>query len=343
MSIKNGLIRLALKLLPIQKFHEEVPRRILIVSTTALGDTLWATPALTSLRNSFPSAQIAVLTSPIGMHVLKHNPNIDQLYLYRNLPSLWLSLRRQKFDTALIFHASQRLPLPLVVAAGIPRIVGTAGLNKGLDFLLTHSLPNHYQHEIMRRLQMVETIGGTISSETLSFFLQPEERKIALSGFWIAIHPGSKDLFKRWPPEHFAKVGRALQTKFDCRIMITGTEEERPLMEQIAEQIPGSQTIQKGLSLRQFAALLEKMSLLISNDTGPVHLACALSLPVVALYSSTQPDLCGPHRASQAIAIVKKATCHPCLKKKCSAPFCFLQIGTEEVLAAATKLLEESI
>ena len=344
MDFKNRFIRASLRFFPTRRFCESEPRRILAIATTALGDTLWATPALASLRASFPKAYIGVLTRPIGMQIFKHNPHVDRLYLYEKPLRLWKNLYKDRFDTVLVFHSSQRLPLPIAAAAGASRIVGTAGLNKGLDDLLTDSLPNQRVHESVRRLQMVETIGGKISSETLSFYLQPEEREaVSLEkGSWIGIHPGSKDGFKRWPPSHFAKVGRDLQEKLGCRILVTGTEDERELMREVAEQIPGSLMLEPKLSLRQFAAIIERLSLLISNDTGPVHLACAIRTPVVAIYSSTDPFLCGPYKAKNSIAISRRPTCDPCLKRKCFTPFCFLQIGPDEVTEASLQIFLRS-
>ncbi len=348
--MKNLLLKGTVKILSRSIRPHPKKNRILIVATTALGDTLWAAPAIENIRASFPDAYIAVLTSPVGMEIFKHNPWVDQLHLVKEplLPSffsLWKTLYKERFDTVLVFHASQRLALPLCSVLGASRIVGTAGINKGLDSLLTDPLPNLFQHEIVRRLAIAEKIGAAPISQTLSFFLKPEERQSIDLGPrpWIAIHPGSKDGFKRWPAENFAALGRRLKEVLpSCEILITGNGSEKKLMEETASKIPGARLYETKSSLRSFAALLEQMDLLISNDTGPVHLACALDVPVVALYSSTDPRLCGPHLAKKAIALFKRPTCTPCLKRKCHSPFCFLQFGAEEVLQAALGLLRKS-
>jgi ADP-heptose:LPS heptosyltransferase len=342
MSIKNALLKAALALAPPPRFPQS-QRRILCVATTALGDTLWATPAIESLRQSFPDSMIAVLTSPIGMQILKHNPHLDKLFLasepfFPKFFRLRRELYAEKFDTVLVFHASQRLALPLAAAIGASRIVGTEKMNKGLDSLLTDPLPNIRQHEIIRRLKMVERIGGAIHSENLSLFLQPYERIPKREGRWVALHPGSKDGFKRWPKEKFAEVGRALKERLGLEILITGTEEEEQLMRQTAAMIPGAHLAESTLSFRSFAALLEQMDLLISNDTGPFHVACALNTPAIGLYAATDPFLCGPHHA-KAVAIAKTSSCTPCLKRKCRSPFCLLQIGPCEVIEAAVNIL----
>jgi ADP-heptose:LPS heptosyltransferase len=345
MSFKNALLKLSLRAIkPFAGPSFPIKKRILVVTTTALGDTLWATPALESLRKSFPEAYLGVATSPVGMEILKYNPYIDQAYLIEEplLPKflkLWKMLRKEEFHTLLLFHASQRLVLPLCSLIGAAKIVGTEGINKGLDSLLTDPLPNIYEHEISRRLKMVQHIGGSIHSETLSLFLQPEERLPKREGRWIALHPGSKDGFKRWPPEHFALVGRALKESVGCEILITGSREEEEIMFQTAAQIPGALVADRNLSLRSFAALLDQMDLLICNDTGPFHIACALGICAIGLYAPTDPSLCGPYRAKKGTVIAKKRSCTPCLKRKCRTPFCLLQIDPCEVIETASNLL----
>lgn len=347
--MKNTFLKSLLRLVqPLVPKHP-LNNRFLVVCTTALGDTLWATAALENLRHAFPQAHIAVLTRPIGQAIFKHNPYIDEVHLLPDpvLPSffsLWRTLYRKRFDTILHFHASQRLTLPLCSLLGATRIVGTSGINKGLDWLLTDPLPNHAQHEIVRRLKIIEHIGAPPRTELLSFFLSNEEREriqlpSSCKGPWIALHPGSKDGFKRWPPSHFIRLGCLLKERLNGQILITGVQEEKELMQEVAAQIPGAYLYEPSSSLRDFAALLEKIDLVISNDTGPVHLACALKRPVLALYSPTDPLLCGPHKAPHSLALAKRPSCDPCLKRKCRLPFCLWQFSPEQVAEQALSLL----
>lgn len=317
--------------------------KILIVTTTGLGDTLWATPAIQALKKSFPRSHLAVLTSPIGLQVLQNNPHIDDFFSYKeplsfHFFSLWKKLVRERFGTVLVFHASERLVLPLCSLLGAKRIVGTLGLNKGLDALFTHGLAQTPEHEIVRRLNIVRSIGASVETEKLSFFLKPEEsHRFPKPGPWIALHPGSKDTFKRWP--YFIELGKLLKQMIPCEILVTGTKEELALMQEVAGKIPGAHIDRHERSLREFAAMLNQVDLLIANDTGPLHLACALNKPVIGIYCSTDPSLCGPHAADKALSIVRPPSCTPCLKRKCRQPFCFLQIGPEEVAQGAKRLL----
>lgn len=271
--------------------------------------------------------------------MLKTNPWIDKIHLLGKIFPLWKRLYREHFDTILIFHTSQRIVLPLCSLLGASTIIGSSGLHKGLDSLLTDPMPPAFEHEILRRLRMVEKIGGKIHTEKLSFHLETKSEPLKK---WIAIHPGSKDGFKRWPSSHFAEVGKILQREMGYQILITGTKEELPLMKEIASQIPDAALLDTNLSLHAFAAILSRIDLLISNDTGPVHLACALNRPVVAIYGPTDPKLCGPHKAENATVFSVPPSCTPCLKRACKLPFCLLQISPRNVVDAVTNVVKKS-
>ena len=327
---KNQLLQVLFwAVAPWRKVHPLSPSpRILVVSTTGLGDTIWAIPALASLRSSFPSCYLALLTSGTGAEALAHNPHIDAIFTRRN----WRKLYRQRFSHVLIFHASQRSAIFLSGLLGASRVVGSAGQMKGLDWILTDAIPPQFEHEAERRSRIIERIGAAPISSAPKVFLSETER-CTLEGSWAALHPGAKEPFRRWPVEHFIKVGRALQKK-GMQILITGSAEERPLMEAVAQGLPGATLLDTNSSIRKLAALLEQMELVVSNDTGPLHLAAALGRPVIGLYGPTDPRLCGPYRAEKATILSRRPTCTPCLRKKCNSPFCLLQIGPEETIGS---------
>jgi ADP-heptose:LPS heptosyltransferase len=311
--------------------------RFLIVSTTGLGDTLWATPALHNLRKAYPHAYIGVLTSSLGKEVLQNNPHVDEIFSMskkRTLVKLW----GKKISTVLIFHTSQRWVLPLCALLGASKIVGTKGGHKGLDSLLTDCLPASLVHEIERRLQMVKSVGASTTFKSIEVYPSPQDLRKAqelVSGqaLVVGLHPGAKDRFKQWPPSNFIRLGKLLQKKLGCTIVITGVPQEKTLVEQIAASIPGAIPLYQNLPILTFAALLQNLSLFITNDTGPLHLASASQTPTIALFTPTDPLLCGPYFAPHVKVVQKKPTCFPCLKKNCHEPFCLLQITPEEVLA----------
>lgn len=332
--------------------HLNEEKRFLILSTTGLGDTLWGTPAIRALREQFPTSYIGVVTSPIGHTILQHNRRIDELFLikdplFHSLIPFYRKLRKKEITHVLSFHTSQRLMLPLAAIIGAQEIIGSKGIQKGLDALLTHPLDHQGVHEIKRRLDIVASVGAHTLDPSMEIFLSPEDERAAeifLSSLGIpsylpliALHPGAKDRFKQWPASHFVQLGNQLTHNLGCQIIVTGTPSEKELVQSIASQIEGAYSV-TDLSLRSLAALFKRIHLLIANDTGPMHLGFAMKIPTIGLFTPTDPSLCGPYFADQALIIGKKPTCLSCLKKKCREPFCLLQIGVQEVYDSALKL-----
>ena len=331
-------------------------KRFLILSTTGLGDTLWGTPAIRALRKCFPTSYIGVVTSSIGKACLQHNRRIDELFVVNDpvfpcLFPLYRKLKKKQITHVLNFHTSQRPILPLAAVLGATEIIGTHGMNKGLDFLLTQSLDNEQIHEIQRRLNVAARVGAHTLDSSMELFLSQEDEKIAdnfLSDLnipsylpLIALHPGAKDRFKQWPASHFIELGDLLIRNLGCRLIVTGSPSERPLVESIVSHVEGA-IAATGLPLLATAALIKRMHLMISNDTGPMHLALAVKTPTIGLFTPTSPNLCGPFFVENALPIAKGSTCSPCLRKGCRDPFCLLQIGVQEVYDAALRIFYQN-
>ena len=335
--MKNTLINILLKLIRVKKKGQTGEPRILVVSTTGLGDSLWGTPAIRALKHQHPDTPISLLTSPMGKEVFLNSPYIDQLFVL-DAPfifsafKLFFTLRKKGFTVAYIFHISQRITLPLVYLASPSKIVGTTGINKGLDHLLTHPIPPSYTHEIERRLEIVNRRG---SPPEMEMFITESEHQTALKhlpppSLRIGIHPGAKDRFKRWNPKYFVELGKRLAEEKGATILITGDRSEGALCREIADQIPRALNLAGTLSVRLLAALIEQLDLFITNDTGPMHIAFAMNVKTLALFSPTDPNLCGPYKVSAQV-VAKSPTCTPCIRKKCLFPFCMEQLSPQEV------------
>ena len=333
-----------------QKNCHQCPKRFLIVSTTGVGDTIWATPAIRALGKSHPDAEIFLITSKIGAQVLDQNPYIDFTFVlgrcvFYSLSILLFKLRKKQFDSVLVFHASQRILIPFSALLCASKIIGTKGENKGLDCLFTKTLKKLNQHEIDRRLDIVREVGAHPTDFHLEIIVkQSDEDKVAhfLHNHkvphhipLIGIHPGSRNLFKQWPKDHFIEVAKRLVQHLGCQIFVSGDTSESHFVKKIASEITGAIPLAGTFELSTLAALLRKLNLMISNDTGPMHLAFAAKTPTVALFGPTDPSICGPYFPKRTIKILKTTTvCNPCLAKKCTAPFCLLQLGPEAVFNA---------
>lgn len=331
--------------------------RFLVVSTTGLGDSIWGTPAIRALRGRFPDSYIALLTSHVGATVLKGNPYIDEVFIVGEPPisslfRLYSEIKKRAIDTALVFHASQRSVLPFCHLIGACEVIGTENINKGLESLLTKKTARKPEHEISRRLAIVAEAGAEPQNQAMEVFLTLEDERSADQFLeehnipdylpLVGLHPGAKDLFKQWPPEGFIAVGKRLAEDRGCQIIVTGNREEEALVRKIAEAIPRAIPVYGQLKIHQLAALQKRMNLLITNDTGPMHLAAAVGTPLLALFGPTDPMLCGPISGGKVSQLAVKATCTPCFKKKCREPFCMLQIGPNEVYAKAISLLDDN-
>ncbi len=344
---KNGLIRLFFRTKEKDLPPPKNPKNILIVSTTGLGDTLWATPAIASLKESHPDAKIFVLTSPLGNQVLNNNPHIEKCFVF-DKPYFFSffrcrsQLKKRSFDCIFIFHSSQRLVFPLCASLNTDHLIGTTKINKGLDFLFTKLYPSKPIHEAQRRLELVSFLGASEEPRSLKFYIKnPKNTSQDLEKSSILLHPGAKDRYKCWPISCFTDVASQLLKK-GFRIFLSGTPEEQDLIEMIQQKVPEATILKKG-SIDYFAKQISQMDLVITNDTGPMHMATALDVPVITLFAPTNPELCGPFHAKKAIVLQGNRTCTPCLKRKCREPFCLLQTSPSQVLEQAELILKKGL
>lgn len=346
--------------------------RILCVRLDTLGDVLMTTPAIRALKHASPGRRITLLTSASGAAAGRLIPEIDDV-LVHDAP--WMKaasshvtarpdrdldmvehLRRESFDAAVIFTVYSQSPLPaamLCYLAGIPR-------------RLAHCRENPYQlltqwvgeiepdtclrHEVRRQLDLVATVGARTEDERLSLAI-PEEVNSSIDDLlagiieegrpWVVIHAGATAASRRYPPERFAIVGRRLVQDLGYEVVFTGTEPERPLIEQIqADMGEPSHSLVGMLDLPAFAAVLTRASLLISNNTGAVHVAAAVGTPVVDLYALTNPQHT-PWQVRHRV-LFQDVPCKYCYKSVCPEGHhdCLRLVEPARVLNAAAELLE---
>jgi len=304
--------------------------RILVVLPNWYGETLFATPFLRALRQQAPAAFIATLGWPQCREILLHNPHINELLDYdergahRSLVGKWrlvATLRVGRFDTAFILRKSLSRTM-LVAAAGIPTRVGFA--NPKSDWLLTRRVPSAKgpRHKASTYWPLLEAVGLSVLPGPYEYTVSDDERQAARQ--WqsaqrvengrpiVVLHPGANWPHKRWAPERFAALGDRLAQSQHAHVIITGGPKDVPLARTIQQAMHQPATVIAGqTTLRQLAALLEQAQLLVSNDTGILHVAAALGRPVVALYGPTSPSLTGPLGEPQRIAVVHHPDCCP--------------------------------
>jgi lipopolysaccharide heptosyltransferase II len=347
-SLKNLLLSVVFFFFAKKKKNNKSSNNILIVSTTGLGDTLWATPAIRKLKKKYPQKKISVLTHELGEQIFINNPYIENTYILKK-PFLFsffplLRLRKKRFDKIFVFHASQRIVFLLVGLLDTKMLIGSKGINKDLDAIFTHLHEKTDAHEVERRLSLDDLETKNIY---LDFFLSKDEKNqgkqyllsqgIDLSIPLIILHPGAKDRYKCYPIDRFCKVANTLLKKQKVQFLLSGKEKD--LLQTLQQNIPNTISLAK-LSLREYASVINFANLVITNDTGPMHLATALNTPIIALFGPTSPKLCGPV-AHKGHVLHQEKSCSTCLKRKCLEPFCLLQISTHAIVHKAVLILEK--
>lgn len=304
--------------------------RILVVLPNWFGETLFATPFLRALRDQHPNAYIATLSWPQCRAVLENNPHVDEILEYDEKGKhrgLWQRyqiarmLRRQTFDTAFILRRSLSRTI-LMMASGIKGRIGFDNAKSGLFLSRRVSVEPHKGHKAATYLKLLDKDNPSAGDLRYEFFLDQKERddasalleknRVRKGQPFVILHPGANWFHKRWPAERFAKLGDWLVQKYQIRVLVTGAPEDLMIGESINRRME-----QPVLSLvgrttpRQLAAILEKSRLLISNDTGIMHVAVALSRPAVALYGPTDPELTGPLGDAQKTVVIHHRDCCP--------------------------------
>lgn len=335
-------------------------RRILIVSVNWLGDLLFMTPAIRAIRRAHPDSFIAALSPRRSIDLLKGNPHLNEVIPMpegRGIPHLldWLPLARrlkaQRFDTAFLFHRSFTRAAA-VWAAGIPERIGYRTAKRG--WLLTASAPMPKPdslHKVDWFLGVVEAAGIPADGRHYDAGILPEDERAAgalaqelgllPSDKVVALHAGANWLLKRWPARNFGRLADALREKFGAKVLFIGGEGDLPLIEGIAKEMKSRPLVAAGkTTFRQMGALLRKTSLLISNDSGPLHMGMAAGVPVIALFGPTDPKLTGPVNGAKATTLFGSIGCPiPCYQQDCPANLCMQQITVDNVLAEAGKVL----
>ena len=344
-------------------------RRILCVRLDNLGDVLMTTPALRALKQSHPERHITVLASPSGAALAPHVPEIDAVIPYEapwmklakpTLASADLAMRStieaRRFDAAVIFTVYSQSPLPAALLchlAGIPLRLAHCRENPYqllTDWVRETEPASGVRHEVRRQLDLVASIGARAEDERLSFRVSAEERlratlKLAESGIdpdqpWIVVHPGATAASRRYDAERFARVASELSRTLDCQVAVTGDSSEIGLVERVRSAVGrAARSLAGSLSLAEFAGVLAQSPLLVSNNTGAVHLAAAVGTPVVDLYALTNPQHT-PWKVEHRV-LFHDVPCRYCYKSLCPSGHhdCLRLVTPEEVALAAQELL----
>lgn len=331
-------------------------RKVLVRATNWIGDAVMTTPALEAVRRAFPRAEIAVVANPLVSELLSPHPACDRTIVFdkksgdASVAGFWrfcAKLRRERFDLAILFQNAFEAAV-MARLAGIPRRAGYA--TDGRAILLTHAVPvgetERIPHHTRYYLNMLEGIGIEAGIPPLRLGLTSAEEEYAArllgTAEVLVVNPGAAyGSAKRWLPDRFAAVADALAARYGFRVVLVGGPGENQIGADIERTMrePAINLIGK-TTIRQMMAVLSRAELVVTNDSGPMHVAAAFDRRVLALFGPTDHTTTSPACAHHVI--VRHATeCAPCLKRHCPTDHrCMDAITPAEVIEAAATLLE---
>ena len=320
------------------------PFRILIRASNWLGDAAISAPAIRAIKNGRPDAHITVAAPSKIAAIWKLIPEVDLIVPLkgRSLLAAVSSTRRQSlFDVAILFPNSLRVALEAWLA-GVPRRVGYRGHFR--RWLLNQVVPKSRrvgppEHQAFHYLHMAHTLGA--SADLLDLARVNAVRHVDLSSAKIALCPGAQyGTAKRWLPERFAETAKAVSARSPVQWILFGTKNDAVIGEQISQALGDSCVNRIGqTTLDQLIEELRECRLLLTNDTGTMHLASLLRIPVVAIFGSTEPRLTRPLGQGH-IVLRHQVECSPCFLRECPIDFrCMKAVSVEEVTEAILSIL----
>ena len=324
-------------------------------------------PALRGLRKLFPDAQIALLVKPAVADLFVRHPALTRVLTYdikgrhAGLSGKWAlagQLRRQGFDLAVLFQNAFEAAF-LTFLAGVPRRYGYA--TDGRSLLLSDPVAalDHRTlvHQVRYYWELLKPLGLTGDPSAPELVVFPEEEQAMAGRFAqggltatdvvVGINPGSTyGGAKRWLPERFAEVTERLcrtireSREQQASVVIFGAKGEEQLGREIAARLSSRSLILSGATtIRELMAAVKRCAMLLTNDTGPMHIASAFQVPVVAIFGPTDWRTTSPFRSAHTI-VRQPVDCAPCLLRECPIDHrCMTRVTVDQVYDAATKQL----
>jgi heptosyltransferase-2 len=334
-------------------------RKVLIRSANWVGDAIMSLPAVASVRRTLPRAEISILAKPWVADLFQEFPEADRVIPYRSpgfhggITGKWRlarELRGERFDLALhLPNSFESAFIPFL--AGIPRRAGYNTDARGI--LLTHRVPLNRRvkrgHQVEYYLHLLRSLGFDAAPGIPSLKISPgrvkaaeeilESSGVKESDSLVGMSPGAKfGSAKEWFPDRYAQLARRISAELGARILILGNLGDRQAASQICGGAVSAIDLTGRTTLAQAIGLIARCRLFISNDSGLMHVAAALGVPLMAVFGSTDPLRTGPLNKNSRV-FHKSLPCAPCLKPECPEDReCMARITVEEVFEEAKEM-----
>mgnify|MGYP002751570392 FL=1 len=349
MRLFESAARLILRFKSVRKTQlvTQPVQTVCFFSNTALGDTIFNTPVFRVFRQNFPHVRTVALLNPSTAPLFKTDPNVDEILLYDGKKGGFLralsQLKKIKPDIVFILHSNEPQATPLAVLSGVKYVFKLP--NAGSKFSPFHSNePEPYGDEryvVLNRLEQLKFVGIKSRDTRLNLYLRDEDfarvdemlKKDGKRKF-IGFQMGASTVSRQWFFQRWRELAGIILERTDAVIVLTGSPAERAMTAQLDEELRSSRVIDAAgkFSLREAAALIARLDVLVTPDTGPLHVAAALKTPTIGLFAVASPVNSNPDFDENIHKFIKKPrTCSPCVGKNCKFQECMLQIGADEV------------
>ncbi|MDD5069953.1 MAG: lipopolysaccharide heptosyltransferase II [Candidatus Omnitrophica bacterium] len=338
-----------------------VPKKILIVRTDRIGDVVLSTPVIANLRRQFPEAHIAFMCRPYTKELLEENPYLNELIVYdkHGKDKTFLStvkfikkIRARSFDLALILHPTNRAHI-ITFFAGIKRRIGW---NSKAGWLLTDRLENIKHlgvlHERDYTLSLLESVGVKVDDRRLTVVVKDQaekrvkalllEKGVGATDKILLVNPSASCPSKRWPIDHFAEMINFVKDHAQVKVVLVSDKADKHFSDKLVSCCDLID-LRGAVSLSELAALINYSDILVSNDSGPVHIAAALNRPVISIFGRADKGL-SPDRwrplGENSYFFHKDVGCTECLAHNCQKGFvCLRSVSPEDVGKLAITLI----
>ncbi len=331
---------------------------VLVMETGLLGELLVITPALRAVKRAWPDSRVTAIVAPGSAPVLVGNTNVDVLLPlskkersgFAGLLHLASWIRSRHFDVALVFHTSFRSALAAFLG-GVPVRAGLS--SEGRGFLLTHKCPrDRSAYEVDEHLRVVALLGVQPQGRELELHLTDEERDEATALLrdvagrpFVCLHPGASREIRRWPADRFAELGARLAGMEGIEPVYAFGPRERALADAVERWFDGSRLDRPPLifprTARVLGAVFERASAVVTNNTGPMHVAAAVGAPGVFIHGPTPVERWHPPGGDHVAVFGDEVPCRPCDSPQCTqgSLLCMEAVDVERVLETVTGLV----
>jgi lipopolysaccharide heptosyltransferase II len=329
-------------------------KRILIVDMARLGDVTLSTPVIANLRNNHPDAVIEFLVSRTGLANVKNNPKLNEVHIFEKpeggffqqwgaINRISRILKSKKFDVAFLLHRSFTAAI-IAYKSGIPKRIGHN--TQGRGFLLSQRVElDKTAHRLDNNLRLLQSAGEKITTTRLEYYPASETSdvvkqvvKFRIDKKLVVINPNGVWETKRWETTKFADLAGRIIRKHSTAIVIIGGPGDESRGSIVSGEGENILDLTAKTSVDDMYNICRLSDLVITNDSGPMHIAAAADARIIAIFGPTDPAQCGP-RNDRSIVVTPDVPCLRCYKKKCETLECMKSLSVERIMEEVDKVL----